>query len=140
MPLSVQLLDDHLDVPRVEDGGRQVNNDDTGMDHSDPMGIIDPPMYDEAQGVDNEQPDVYDQGLGGIGANDNMDTDGVSPVANSPTAPEEHAHDKAYTRAGCSTTGYRPEYSTARRQSCRPIPPSMGRMHFDVWGLHFGNV
>jgi hypothetical protein len=95
MPLHVQLLDDHLDVPRVGDGGRRVNNNDTMMDHSDPMGIINPPMYDEAQGVNNEQPNVYDQGLGGIGNNDNMDTDGVSLVASSPTAPEEHVHDKA---------------------------------------------
>jgi hypothetical protein len=80
----------------MEDGGRRVNNDDTEMDHSDPMGIIDPLMYDEAQGVDNEQPNIYNQGLGGIGDNDNMDTDGVSPVANSSIAPEEHAHDEAH--------------------------------------------
>jgi hypothetical protein len=133
MPLRVQLLDDHLDVPKVEDGGRRANNDVTGMDHSEPMGIIDPSMYDKAQRVDNKKPNVYDQGLGSIGDNDNMDTDGVFPVANSPTAPKKHAHDKApipEPRVAQPDTSQ--NISTARRQSCRPIPPSMGRMYFDI--------
>ena len=92
---TVQLLDDHVNINRVEEGSNRLNNDDTRMDHSDPMGRIDPPIYDEGQGVNNEQPNVYNEGLGGIGDNDSVDTDGVSPVANSPTAPDKHAHEEA---------------------------------------------
>jgi hypothetical protein len=102
----------------VEDGGRRVNNDDTEMDHSDPIGIIDPSMYDEAQGIDNEQPNVYDQGFESIGENDNMDTDGVSLVANSPTAPKEHAHDEAPI----------PEPSAAQPNTCQNTPPPEGNL------------